>query len=74
MWESDGLTMNPIPSPVAADGMVFAMSGFQGNDLKAIQLANANGDIDGTTRSPGPWTATRRTFRRLCSMTASSIF
>ena len=48
VWESDGLTMNPIPSPVAADGMVFAMSGFQGNDLKAIHLANAKGNIDGT--------------------------
>src|SRR5215475_652808 len=48
VWESDGLTMNPIPSPVAADGMVFAMSGFQGNDLKAIELANARGNIDGT--------------------------
>lgn len=48
VWESDGLTMNPIPSPVAADGMVFAMSGFQGSDLKAIQLANARGNIDGT--------------------------
>jgi outer membrane protein assembly factor BamB len=48
VWESDGLTMNPIPSPVAADGMVFAMSGFQGNDLKAIQLSGARGNIDGT--------------------------
>jgi outer membrane protein assembly factor BamB len=48
VWESDGLTMNPIPSPVGADGMVFAMSGFQGNDLKAIQLAHARGNIDGT--------------------------
>jgi outer membrane protein assembly factor BamB len=48
VWESDGLTMNPIPSPVAADGMVFAMSGFQGNDLKAIHLESARGNIDGT--------------------------
>jgi hypothetical protein len=29
--------------------MLFAMSGFQGNDLKAIQLANARGNIDGTS-------------------------
>ncbi len=49
VWESDGLTMNPIPSPVAADGMVFAMSGFRGNDLKAIRLADARGNIDGTS-------------------------
>jgi outer membrane protein assembly factor BamB len=48
VWESDGLTMNPIPSPVTENGMVFAMSGFQGNDLKAIRLADARGDITGT--------------------------
>jgi outer membrane protein assembly factor BamB len=48
VWEADGLTMNPIPSPVAWDGMVFLMSGFRGNDLKAIRLADAKGDITGT--------------------------
>ena len=48
VWESDGLTMNPIPSPVHADGMVFLMSGFQGNDLKAIRVSDAHGNIDGT--------------------------
>ncbi len=45
VWHSQGLTMNPIPSPVGADGMVFAMSGFRGNNLKAIRLADAKGDI-----------------------------
>jgi len=48
VWESAGLTMNPIPSPVHADGMVFATSGFQGNNLKAIRLAGAKGDITDT--------------------------
>ncbi len=48
VWESDGLTMNPIPSPVTEDGIVYLMSGFQGNDLKAIRVAEAKGDIDGT--------------------------
>jgi outer membrane protein assembly factor BamB len=48
VWESTGLTMNPIPSPVSADGMVFATSGFQGNNLKAIRLEGARGDITGT--------------------------
>jgi hypothetical protein len=47
VWESEGLTMNPIPSPVASDGMVFAMSGFQGSRLRAIRLADAKGDITG---------------------------
>jgi len=45
VWQSDGTTMNPIPSPVAGDGMVFVTSGFRGNDLKAIRLAGARGDI-----------------------------
>jgi outer membrane protein assembly factor BamB len=48
IWETAGLTMNPIPSPVAADGMVFATSGFRGNSLKAICLTGAKGDITGT--------------------------
>jgi outer membrane protein assembly factor BamB len=45
LWETAGLTMNPIPSPVSSDGMVFATSGFRGNSLKAIRLAGATGDI-----------------------------
>ena len=48
VWETAGLTMNPIPSPVAGDGMVFATSGFRGNSLKAIRLADAKDDITGT--------------------------
>ena len=49
VWECDGLTMNPIPSPVYAEGLVFAMSGYRGNNLKAIQLSMAQGDITGTS-------------------------
>ena len=49
VWESDGLTMNPIPSPVHEDGLVFLMSGFRGNDLKAVRVADAKGNIDGTS-------------------------
>jgi outer membrane protein assembly factor BamB len=49
IWHSKGLTMNPIPSPVAGDGMVFATSGFAGNDLKAVRLADARGDITGSS-------------------------
>jgi outer membrane protein assembly factor BamB len=48
VWETAGLTMNPIPSPVSADGLVFLMSGFRGNSLKAIRYADAKGDITGT--------------------------
>jgi outer membrane protein assembly factor BamB len=49
LWEGPGLTMNPIPSPVYEDGMVFATSGFRGNKLLAIRLAEAKGDITGTS-------------------------
>ena len=39
--------------------MVFAMSGFHGNNLKAIRLAGASGDITGTDRIA--WELTRDT-------------
>jgi len=47
-WEAPGTTMNPIPSPVFEKGVVFLMSGFRGNNLKAIQLADAKGDLTGS--------------------------
>jgi outer membrane protein assembly factor BamB len=59
LWETAGLTMNPIPSPVAGDGMVFATSGFRGNSLKAIRLGGAKGDITGTPNVV--WTLDRDT-------------
>jgi outer membrane protein assembly factor BamB len=48
IWEGPGLTMNPIPSSVYEDGMAFAVSGFRGNKLLAINLDEAKGDITGT--------------------------
>jgi outer membrane protein assembly factor BamB len=48
VWETAGLTANPIPSPVHADGLVILMSGFRGNSLKAVKIAEAKGDITGT--------------------------
>ena len=48
VWQGAGLTMNPIPSPVAADGLVFLTSGFRGNNLQAIRLTDAKGDITGS--------------------------
>ncbi len=48
VWRSRGTTMNPIPSPVHADGLVYVMSGFRGNNLQAIRLADARGDIAST--------------------------
>ena len=48
LWEGDGLTANSIPSPVAADGFVYLMSGFRGSELRAVHLAKAMGDISGS--------------------------
>jgi outer membrane protein assembly factor BamB len=48
VWETAGLTMNVIPSPVYEDGIAILTSGFRGNSLKAIRLAEAKGDITGT--------------------------
>ena len=48
VWHSRGTTMNAIPSPVHANGMVYVMSGYRGNNLQAIRLADARGDIAGT--------------------------
>src|SRR5204863_7300539 len=48
VWESPGTTMNAIPSPVAADGLVIVASGFRGQNVKAIRLADAKGDLTGT--------------------------
>ena len=60
IWETAGLTMNPIPSPVTdGKGLVVLMSGFRGNSLKAISLDGAKGDI---TETPNVvWTADRDT-------------
>jgi outer membrane protein assembly factor BamB len=47
IWECSGLTPNTIPSPVSADGMLYATSGFRGNALLAIRLGRS-GDLTGT--------------------------
>jgi len=48
LWDSRGMTMNAIPSPVTAKGMVYIMSGFRGNALQAIRLSEAKGNIAGS--------------------------
>ena len=48
VWRDEGVTLNAIPSPVAADGVVFVTSGFRGNRLAAIDLTAASGDIRGS--------------------------
>lgn len=47
VWEHAGLTVNVIPSPVSADGMVYLTSGYRGNALIAVRLGR-EGDLTGT--------------------------
>ncbi len=49
LWECGGMTANAIPSPVTANGIVYVTSGFRGNALQAIRLADTTGDITGAT-------------------------
>ncbi len=48
IWECAGMTMNAIPMPVEAKGVVYLMSGYRGNALLAIRLSEAKGNITGT--------------------------
>lgn len=60
VWESAGLTMNVIPSPVFADGLAILTSGFRGAAIKAIRLDKARGTLaDG--HEAIAWTADERT-------------
>jgi len=47
IWSCSGQTANAIPSPVAADGMVYLTSGFRGSALQAIRLGRT-GELTGT--------------------------
>ena len=47
VWECAGMTTNVIPTPVTADGLVYATSGCRGSALLAIRL-DRTGDLTGT--------------------------
>ena len=47
LWDAPGLTANVIPSPVSGDGVVYAMSGFRGNMLRAVRVGEARGALTG---------------------------
>jgi outer membrane protein assembly factor BamB len=47
LWTARGLGQNTIPAPVAADGLVFVMSGFRDPNLMAVRLGR-DGDLTGT--------------------------
>ena len=45
VWECGGLGLNCIPTPVAADGVLFAMSGYREARGMGIRYAGTKGDI-----------------------------
>jgi hypothetical protein len=45
LWEIGGMTVNTIPSPVAANNMVYVTSGFRSSALLAIRRDAARGDL-----------------------------
>jgi outer membrane protein assembly factor BamB len=47
IWEAAGLGLNAIPAPVAANGIVYAMTGFRNPNLLAIKM-DRQGDLTGT--------------------------
>ncbi len=60
LWETGGLTMNVIPTPVFVDGLAILMSGFRGASIKAIRLDQATGTLaDGHPAIV--WTADEKT-------------
>jgi outer membrane protein assembly factor BamB len=49
IWQIGGMTVNPIPSAVTADGVVYIMSGFMGSLAVAVPL-EARGELTGTDK------------------------
>ncbi len=49
IWQCGGQTVNAIPSPLAASGVVYCMSGYRGAYACAIPL-NSTGDLTDTDR------------------------
>ncbi len=48
IWSLSGMTVNAIPTPVYRQGLVYLMSGYSGQMLQAVDLAKAQGPLEGT--------------------------
>jgi outer membrane protein assembly factor BamB len=49
LWQCGGQAVNPIPSPIREDNLVYCMTGYQGFAVYAIPL-DATGDITDTDK------------------------
>lgn len=45
IWETSGLGLNVIPTPVADESLVFVMSGFRDPALLAVRYSEAKGNV-----------------------------
>jgi outer membrane protein assembly factor BamB len=59
IWECGGLSRNVVATPVAGLGMVFAANSYDRQDMVAINLKGATGDITGSDQVA--WTLNRLT-------------
>lgn len=48
IWECSGLSGYPIPTPIAANGIIYVMNGYQDPSVSAIRPDKASGDITGS--------------------------
>lgn len=48
IWHDTGMTSNVIPHPIVYQDILYLMSGFRGNAIKAIDLSQAKGDLSGS--------------------------
>jgi outer membrane protein assembly factor BamB len=49
LWECGGMTVNAIPSPVASNGILYCVSGYQRSAAFALPL-DATGDVTGSEK------------------------
>jgi outer membrane protein assembly factor BamB len=54
LWQIGGMTINPIPSAVTADGVAYIMSGYGGALAVAVPL-DARGELTGTDKVKWLW-------------------
>jgi outer membrane protein assembly factor BamB len=57
VWSCDGMSKNPVNSPLVHDGLLFVMSNYQGDVIQAIDLEAAKGEI--TEENGLLWTRAR---------------
>jgi outer membrane protein assembly factor BamB len=83
IWECAGGTINAIPSPIAADGIAYVMSGYGGASAVAVPL-DSKGDLGsggkvlwraskGTPYVPSPALAGERLYFTMANVAAYTV-